>query len=207
MKFVLFVEGHTEKALPGFLGRWLNPQLTQAVGVKVVRFDGAPDMIKSMPDRAKRLLNAPEQDIIAVFGLLDWHGLPPGIPIEGSTVRERTAGAGLYLERHVGHPKFRQHFAVHETEAWLLSQPGIFPTAVGAELADRARQPETVNDQEPPAKLLDRLYRAKTHKGYKKTVDGPNLLADLSPEEACEKCPHLKLMLEEMLHLARDIGR
>ena len=41
MKFVLFVEGHTEKAaLPAFLKRWLDPQLEQRVGLKPVRFEG-----------------------------------------------------------------------------------------------------------------------------------------------------------------------
>jgi len=206
VKFVLFVEGHTEKVLPSFLARWLNPQLTQAVGIHVVRLDGAADMIKSLPKRAERLLNAPKQDIIAVIGLLDWYGLPLSVPTEGGTIGERIQGAGLYLERQVGHPKFKQHFAVHETEAWLLSQPGIFPAAVRAEIADRARQPEAVNGQEPPAKLLDRLYRARTHRGYKKTVDGANLFADLNPTVAYEKCPHLKQILDDMLQLARDIG-
>ncbi len=41
MKFVLFVEGHTEKAAVGpFLKRWLDPQLSSPVGIKTVRFEG-----------------------------------------------------------------------------------------------------------------------------------------------------------------------
>lgn len=207
MKFVLFVEGHTEKALPGFLGRWLNPQLTQAVGVKVVRFDGAADMIKSMLDRAERFLNAPKQDVIAVIGLLDLYGLPLTIAASQKTVTERCARAKVYLERKVGQPKFRQFFAVHETEAWLLSQPGIFSEPMQEEIAIRAQHPETVNNQEPPAELLHRLYQKHYKRDYKKRVDGTNLFDGLDPAAACQKCPHLKLMLEEMLHLARDIGR
>ena len=35
MKFILFVEGRTEhKAIPSFLKRWLDPQLSKPVGVK-----------------------------------------------------------------------------------------------------------------------------------------------------------------------------
>ena len=41
MKFVLFVEGHTEKkSIAPFLKRWLDPKLKQSVGFQVVRFDG-----------------------------------------------------------------------------------------------------------------------------------------------------------------------
>ena len=43
MKFILFVEGYTEKkALSDFLKRWIDPKLDQRVGLKVVRFKGGP---------------------------------------------------------------------------------------------------------------------------------------------------------------------
>ncbi|AUX46272.1 uncharacterized protein SOCE26_077770 [Sorangium cellulosum] len=40
MKIVLFVEGHTEKALPELLKRWLDPRLPQPIGIKIARFEG-----------------------------------------------------------------------------------------------------------------------------------------------------------------------
>lgn len=206
MKFVLFVEGHTERALPAFLARWLNPQLSTPVGIQAVPFEGAPEMVKLMPGRAERFLNAPKQDVIAVIGLLDRYGLPQSVPTSQGTMAEQCMQAKQYLEQRVGQPKFRQFFAVHETEAWLLSQASIFPDAVGRELAGKAHHPETVNSQEPPAKLLDRLYRTQMHKDYKKTVDGANLFAALDPADAYAKCPHLKLMLDEMLQLAHHSG-
>lgn len=53
MKFVLFVEGHTEqKAVPSFLKRWLDPKLQQAVGIKSVRFDGWPELVKDVAIKA-----------------------------------------------------------------------------------------------------------------------------------------------------------
>lgn len=157
MKFVLFVEGHTEKALPSFLGRWLNAQLTYPVGIQPVQFDGAADMIKDMAKHAALSLNTPKQDVIAVIALLDLHNLPLPIPPAQDTPTKRCAWAKWELEREVRQSKFRQFFAVHETEAWLLSQLGIFPAAVRREIVGRAQHPETVNDQEPPAKLLQNL--------------------------------------------------
>ncbi len=41
MRFILFVEGYTEnKALPQFLKKWLDPKLSNPVGIKTVRFEG-----------------------------------------------------------------------------------------------------------------------------------------------------------------------
>ncbi len=41
MKFVLLVEGNTEKQTAAeFLKRWLDPQLMNRVGIQVIRFNG-----------------------------------------------------------------------------------------------------------------------------------------------------------------------
>ncbi len=47
MNFALFVEGHTERAIPAFLKRWLDPRLSQPVGIKPVRFKGSGDYLKN----------------------------------------------------------------------------------------------------------------------------------------------------------------
>jgi len=106
------------------------------------------------------------------------------------------------MERKVDHPKFHQFFAVHETEAWLLSEPKIFPTAVKSALPAGTALPESVNFDEPPAKLLDRLYRSKLKQTYKKTTHGKQLFDKLDPVQAYAKCPRLKEMLDEMLEMA-----
>ncbi len=85
MKFVMMVEGYTEqKVIPAFLKRWLNPRLSQRVGIQIVRFEGWPQLVDDMPSRALAYLASPQStEIIAVIALLDlvWaHVLsgPPG---------------------------------------------------------------------------------------------------------------------------------
>ncbi len=103
--------------------------------------------------------------------------------------------------------RFRQYFAVHETEAWLLADRTILPERVGSALPGRAAQPETVNFDEPPSMLLDRLFREKLQTAYKKVVDGSNLFRALSPDLAYTTCPYLKQLLDDMLKLAREAAR
>lgn len=76
MKFVLFVEGHTErKALPEFLKRWLDARLPQRVGIKVVRFEGWRDYREEIAKKVELNLGGRAgADVIAGIGLLDLYG-------------------------------------------------------------------------------------------------------------------------------------
>jgi hypothetical protein len=99
-----------------------------------------------------------------------------------------------------------QHFAVHELEAWLLAEPKGFPERVRKALPGKCSKPETINFNEPPAKLLDKLYKAKLKKGYRKIVDGVDLFSKLDPTTACEKCPQFRALLNDLLRLSKEAG-
>lgn len=203
MKFILFVEGHTEdKALPKFLKKWLDPKSTKPVGIKTVRFDGWPGLVKDAPLKAKMYLNGPaKDDIIAVISLLDLYG-PTFYPKDCTDSQMRFDWAKKKMEDDVGQSKFFQFFAVHEVEAWLLSEPRIFPLAI-QKAFKKIDLPETVNFDEPPAKLLDRLYDSQIKHSYKKVVNGKDLFSRLDPDVAYQKCPKLKELLDKMLELAK----
>ena len=205
MKFILFVEGHTEdKALPAFLKRWLDPRLESPVGIQTVRFDGWPELFRDAAQKAKMHLNGPSKDkIIAVISLLDLYG-PTFYPADLTERDKRYLWAKQMIEDKVNEKNFYQFFAVHEVEAWLLSQPEIFPASVRNALPGKVATPETVNFDEPPAKLLDRLYQQHTKRTYKKVVNGRDLFSRLDPAIAYEKCPRLRELLDKMLVLAQN---
>ena len=202
MKFVLFVEGYTEKEdLSMFLKRWLDPRLEQRVGLKVVRFNGWPELINDSPKKARMYLS--EDDIIGVIALLDLYG-PTIYPNNKQSASERYKWAKDDLEKKVDDPGFRQYFAVHETEAWLLSDPQIFPTAVMNSFPGRVQNPEEVDFDQPPSKLLGKLYREKTKRTYKKVIHGKELFDKLDPELAYQKCLRLRELLDDMLKMAKE---
>ncbi len=208
MKFVLLVEGQTEKdSAAAFLKRWLDPQLKQAVGIQVVAFNGYADLARNIAKKATMYVNEPKQaEIIAVVGLLDLYG-PDFYPTDRITAEERYSWGKSHFENEVGLERFRMFFAVHEWEAWLLSQPNIFPREVQNALPNaKISQPERINFNEPPAKFLDRIYRQAIGKNYKKTTYGKQLFPKLDPSVAVLKCPYLKAMLDEMLLLAKAAG-
>ncbi len=207
MKFVLLVEGNTEKqTVAEFLKRWLDPQLTTRVGIQVVRFNGYSQLLEKLVVRAQEFVDGPKnEDIVAVIGLIDLYG-PTFYPEHCVTAEERRAWATQRIENDVNRDRFRMCFAVHEFEAWLFAQPSIFPREVREILPAKTNQPETVNFDEPPAKLLNRLYTQATRREYKKVTHGRELFAKLDPIVAVSKCPCLAEMLNEMLQLAKAAG-
>jgi len=207
MKFILFVEGDTErKVLPTFLKKWLDSRLSQRASIQSVRFNGWSELVKDTPKKALLYLTGPQKDdIVGVIALLDLYG-PTFYPEDRATAQQRYDWAKEHLEARVNHVKFRQFFALHETEAWLLSDPNLFPAEIKKAFPGKIHLPEEINFDEPPAKLLDRLYRDKIKRTYKKTTDGYVLFDKLDPNLAYKKCPRLKELLDEMLKLANQSG-
>jgi hypothetical protein len=110
MRFILFVEGRTERdSAAAFLKRWLDPQLRQPVGINVVAFDGYADLVRKMVTKARLHLGGPKQgEIVAVIGLLDLYG-PDFYPPEQRTADERYTWGKEYLESEVvGQRHFRR---------------------------------------------------------------------------------------------------
>ena len=206
MKFVLLVEGETEElALPRFFKRWLDPQLKQPVGIIANNSKSWSTLVRDAPVKVRDYLKTPKSqvDVIAVVGLMDLYG-PTFYPEDKKTIDERYAWAKKKIEGEVNHPKFRQHFTVHETEAWLLSGPELFAAGIQKAFPAKIAQPETINFTEPPAKLLDRLHENRFKRGYNKVAQGKELFGKRDPQVAYEKCPYLKMLLDDMLKLAQD---
>ena len=201
MRFVLFCEGWTEKgALPDFLRRWLNSNLIEKVGVQPVRFSGWAEMVNEAPKKARLHLSTP--GVIAVVALLDLYG-PTLYPTDRRTAAERFEWAKKHLEKKVDDPRFRQYFAVHDVEAWILSQPESLPLQVQRKLPGKSANPEAVNFKEPPANLLDRLYKEATGRSYKKRTYGEDLFRKLDPQVVREKCPYFRMLADELVDLAK----
>jgi len=204
LKFVLFVEGATEhKALAGFLKKWLDSRLKQPVGIRLVDLAGWSKFRTRIQRKIVAELEVPgREDVIAAIGLLDLYG-PNFYPDHTHSPKERCEWAVNQIEREVGNKRFKMFFAVHETEAWLLSQPEIFPSGVRDQIEKHKAKPEAVNFNKPPATHIKEAYHA-INRTYKKTIDGYELFSRADPEFAYESCPYLKRMLDTMLDLAKN---
>jgi len=138
--------------------------------------------------------------VLGVVALLDLYG-PTFYPPSQTDATSRRDWGRSHLQSMLQDPRYRPHFAVHEVEAWILAQPELLDSKVRKKLPGNAEAPETVNFNEPPAKLLDRLYNEVFRKNYKKVVEGTKLFAKLDPEVVYAKCPSFKALADDLLAL------
>lgn len=203
-RIALFVEGETEQTLPHFFHHWLDPQLPEQskVGIQAVKFQGVSNYLDDLPKKVELHLTERRADF--VFGLVDLYGLPPDRFdfSKCDTVKEKVIAARKVIRQLVPAEfanRFRQHFAVHEVEAWLLAYPQKFPEKIRTQI--KKRQPEDVNFNEPPAKFLKKLMGGK----YMKTVYAKNVFPFVDPQIAIDKCPFLRRLASDLLDVANRL--
>jgi hypothetical protein len=189
--------------LPEFLKRWLDPRLDRKIGIKSVRYHGWQHLWRDAASTAQTLLESPE--VIGVVALLDLYG-PTVFPRTCHSVREKYEWGVEHMQRKVNDPRFLMSFAVHETEAWLLSDPEVFPSEVRGDLLPLSLRPEEVDGDRPPSHRLDAIYERRFNREYKKVVYGQQYFRKLEPEQAAARCPYLKSLLVSMLEMARSAG-
>ena len=203
-RIALFVEGDTERTLPAFFHKWLDPQLPEKskVGITAVKFQGVSNFLDEVPKKVESYLNEGRANF--VVGLVDLYGIP-SYRIDLSTyasIRQKVSAARRYIRHLVPsqlRDRFRQHFAVHEVEAWLLAYPERWPATVREQI--QKRPPEQVDFKEPPARFLKRILGGR----YKKTVHAKNLFPEVDPQSAIDTCPFLKLLAEDLLTIAKRL--
>jgi hypothetical protein len=205
VKLQLYVEGDTEAhALPGLVRRWLDQKAGAHVRVLVESLDGWQRFAGEIDAKVRlRLRQGDSSQLIGVIGILDLYG-PQFYPAGVTTADDRVMWATKHFEAEVNDRRFRMFMAVHEIEAWILSQPSLLPPQVSKVLP--SRPPEQVDFGEPPSKLLHGLYKKRLKRHYKKTVDSVNMLAMLDLQVLHDRCPYAAAFLDAVLDMARAAG-
>ena len=170
------------------------------LGITVVRFQGVSNYLNDVVQKVSLFLDDSRANF--VFGLVDLYGIPPSrIDLSKcATIRDKVETARAHMRNLVDpvyRDRFRQHFAVHEVEAWLLACPEVWPRAVRDEI--QRRPPEEVNFNEPPARFLKRILRGR----YQKKRTAMNLFPRIDPQAASEKCPYLNALMQDLLRVAK----
>ena len=124
----------------------------------------------------------------------------------GTEPREFTTGldARSAMRAWVGNePRFHPHAAQHEFEAWLLPYWSRIQRLAGSNRQRSSQQPETVNHDRPPSKLLREVFRTGS-KGadFQKILHASAILRDQDLTIAAHACPELKSLLNTILTLS-----
>lgn len=101
-------------------------------------------------------------------------------------------------------PRVFVHAAQYEIEAWLIPYwPRIQKLAL-SQKAKPSKTPEQINNQNPPSKRLEEIWRTggSKSKSYNKVLHLPKILNGQNLEHASKECPTLKSFLNRLLTLS-----
>ncbi len=203
-KIILFVEGQTERQI---LSSFIKRTLDTNIKISIINFKGSGNFIKEIKRKVWLQIQSPQKDdIIFTFGLLDWHGFKDKLPNNVKNMIEGPEAGSQYIENLVHQDKFKMFFAVYELEAWLLSEPDIFPNKIINELKNRisSKRPEEINFNEPPSKLINQLYIKHLNSNFKKVVNGKLLFEELDKNKVLEQCPYFANMISDIQNIISD---
>ncbi|MGW0479229.1 DUF4276 family protein [Nonomuraea sp. NPDC003214] len=140
-----------------------------------------------------------DSSITVLTTLLDYYGLPGDVP--GMATRppgsphDRVTHVERAMTEAVGDARFLPHLVLHEIEAWVLVGHDALGELTGDAALARAAEAivlgahgaELVNDgaDTAPSKRLLNLYPR-----YRKTSDGPLVIAEIGIDAVRKGCPH-----------------
>ncbi|MEV0619473.1 DUF4276 family protein [Nonomuraea sp. NPDC050404] len=140
-----------------------------------------------------------DSSITVLTTMLDYYGLPADVPGMATRPSGSPHDRVAYVERAMadalGDPRFLPHLVLHEVEAWVLLGHEALGELTGDDALAQAVQAivvqaqgaELVNDgvSTAPSKRLMRLYPR-----YRKTSDGPLVIAEIGIDAIRHGCPH-----------------
>ena len=102
---------------------------------------------------------------------------------------------------------YRVHCLKHDLQVLLLAAPEVLrqrlKTTEGIEKNWR-KPPEAQNDNEPPKRVVERLFLKYQKRRYTETTDAPWILERATPKELCGTCPqNFKPLFTELDRLSR----
>lgn len=200
MRVLIYVEGPADRAALERLLRSVTREAhAQGVGIRFLPLEGKARVLRLGPLKAAEHLAEHPDDWVFVLPDLYPMGVFEGPEAHGSSpqlqellmrrFRERAA------ERRLGAAAmdhFRAHCLKHDLEVLLLASPDALKQRLKTSDAMRGgwRKPvEEQNDDQPPKRVVEALFRKYVKRDYVDTTDAPWVLERASLDDVIAACP------------------
>jgi len=197
VKVKLLCEGQTEEGLRALLSKAVA---IRKCGIHIRAYEGIAQLLRKLDSRVKEELRSGAE---VVFCLVDYHHFPlPGeqklLPLEQRVAAIRDDVIEQIHESRRG--ALRCHIVLHEVEAWIIADEQAVAQRLKIKNLAAWPQPETINDINPPAKVLEQLFRTRgpLKKRYIKAKDGVDLLGKVDWQTVYDKCPTFRKLVDDL---------
>lgn len=200
MKVLVYVEGPSDRdALRALLRSVLADGQRRRIGVQFLPLgDKAKILDTSAGKAARHLAEHPEDWVVALpdlYPMAQYDGTPNEHKSFADLERLLTERFAREARRHrvaaEAQAHFRVHCLKHDLEVLLLACPDQLRQRLGTDHAlGQWRSPvEDQNDQQPPKRIVEALFKKYRPKGYVETVDAAWILERASLEAVVARCP------------------
>ena len=210
MKVWIYVEGPSEvKALSALLNGWKQNLSAKGWGIQVIPLDSKSKYFRKIGSRATEKLSNDAHDL--VVGLPDLYpnrdyadteykhdNLEELQDVQTQLVKQnlqqevRRADVGRHIAR------FYASALKHDLEVLLLAATSQLQAQL--KMSNRPRgwrqPPEEQNQDKPPRKVVEELFRKNTRHAYKPTTDSYAILRNADLREVAEQCPTFRAMID-----------
>ena len=210
MKVWVFVEGSSEvKALSALWSSWTQKLGNNGWGIRIIPLENKPNYFKDIgPRTIEKLLNDPSDLVV---------GLPDLYPnrdyantdYKHNNLRElqgvQTRLVKQHLQQKVRRVDVDSHMArfyasalKHDLEMLLLAATKQLQSRL--KMRNRPggwrRPPEDQNQNQPPKRIVEDLFRRHLKRAYREIVDSTAILRNADLREVAEQCPAFRDMID-----------
>lgn len=210
MKVWVFVEGKSDvSALSALWSDWKQKLGKNRWGIQIIPLKNKPNYFKDIGPRAiEKLLNDPSD---LVVGLPD---LYPNRDYANTEYRHKnlqelqgvqTRLVKQYLQQKVSRNDIDSHMArfyasalKHDLEMLLLATMSQLQSrlGMGKRSGSWRRPPEDQNQNNPPRKIVEELFRRHLKRAYREILDSDAILRNADLREVVEQCPAFRAMID-----------
>lgn len=209
MKVWIFVEGRSDVlALEALCGGWKQELGKKGWGIRPIPLDNKHKYLRKIGPRATEKLKNDQRDLVV--------GLPDLYPNQGFAAEYEHADleqlndiqnrlVGQNLKRLVKKADFNSHIErfyasafKHDLEVLLLAASSQLGARlnVSSESAGLRRPPEEQNQDRPPKRVVEELFRRHLKRAYRENTDSNVVLRDADLREIAMRCPTFGAMID-----------
>ncbi len=211
MKVWIFVEGKSEvKALSALLNGWKQQLRKNGWGIQLIDLDSKSDYFKKIGPRAAEKLENDTCDL--VVGLPD---LYPNRDYANTDYRHNNLQELQGVQRRLVKQQLREqvgrrtdiasHMArfyssalKHDLEVLILAATSQLQAQL--KMSNRPsgwrQPPEEQNQDRPPKRIIEDLFRRHRKQSYRETTDSYAILRNADLREVAEQCPTFRAMID-----------
>lgn len=212
MKVWIYVEGPSEvKALSALWTGWTQELGKNGWGIRIIPLVNKSEYFKNIgPKVTEKLLSDPNDLVV---------GLPDLYPNrdyantdykhnnlkELQNVQNRLVNKSLSSEKKVREADVDSHMArfyasalKHDLEMLLLAAMSQLQSrlGMGKRPGSWRRPPEDQNQNQPPRRIVEELFRRHLKRAYRQISDSAAILRDADLQEVAEQCPTFRALID-----------